>query len=390
MPLTDIQGKTALHYAALYGFPKVARLLLAHPGTSVNATDHLGATALIFAAQRGRQTILKLLADDGAQLDHKDSRGGPAILRAVDFDHLDCVRILQQRGADCFFDDMHGRNILHGCAINVRDTILRFLLQTLESLKPNAQDNKGQTPLHDAASRDHDRCARVLLDFGARTEIINNGGQSPVRTARDSDSTRCLSLLELARQSEMEKEGREQHVDQTRADTFGPDYEMPIHSAVMSLDNEALQSYLEKLGPKTDALIASRNIEDSQNPLHVAALRGKVHAVTWLLDHGAAIDVQDLWDGTPLIRAVQYSQGDVVQLLLDRGASLDLRDKLDRTALDFANDRYFDPKIASILIKKGAKMEDQPGFMTDCLDWVCEYGDVELVKCLVNTASLYS
>lgn len=385
MSSNDNHGEdTALYHVTCYGYAEIVQVLLGQPDLSVSALNAFNHAAVIAAASVGQSAILNLLLDRGADHDLKDKLGGPAILRAIDSGHLECVQILQARGADCTFVDTLGRNILDGCAVNNRHTILRYLLQTLQSLDPNAQDDRGQTPLHDAARHDHDRCVRVLLDFGARTDVLDNKGRSPVRAAKDSLRTRCLPLLELARNMETEKAGRDQRVKPTRVDTFGPNYIMLFHTAIHSLDQEALQRYLDTIGPETDMLVASRNTESSETPLHVAASRGKPHAVTWLLERGADIDAQDLWGGTPLLRAAQYGCEDVVKLLLDRGASLDLLDRLHRTALNFVTDGGLVSGIASLLIKRGAFFDQQTCALHDLLDWACERGDLELAKCLVK------
>lgn len=155
----------------------------------------------------------------------------------------------------------------------------------------------------------------------------------------------------------MEKESRDQHIKPSRADTFGPNYIMPFHTTIHSLDEDALHKHLETIAPEeVDTLIASRNTEFSATPLHVVASRGKPHAAIWLLDRGADIDAQDLWNGTPLLRAAQYGCEDTVKLLLDRGASLDLPDKLHRTALNMVTDEGLNPEIASLLIKRAPRL----------------------------------
>jgi ankyrin repeat protein len=360
---------------------EIVKVLLAHPDILVDALDISGVPALVSAAGQGRPAILNLLLDRGAALDLKDNFGGPAILRAIDFDHLDCVQILLTRGADCSFVDTLGRNILHGCAINNRHEILRYLLENMQNLDPNAQDDRGVAPLHDAAGLDYERCVRVLLDYGARTDILDNEGRSPVRVSKDSATTRCLLLLELARKSETEKEICEQHVDPKRTDTFGTESEISIHTAIESLEKEALQDYLDALGSNTDVLIISRTIKDAQTPLHIAASCGKLQTVVWLLDHGADVDSLNLWNATPLLGAARNGFDDVVKLLLDRGASPDLSDKSQNTALDMAADH---PEIASALIKRGATTGKKSDVLLGLLQWACEHGDLDLAKCLIE------
>ena len=58
--------------------------------------------------------------------------------------------------------------------------------------------------------------------------------------------------------------------------------------------------------------------------------------MSFLLDHGAEVNVVDLMGGTPLMTAAQCGDTGLVQVLLAHGANPALRDKRDLTALDWA------------------------------------------------------
>jgi ankyrin repeat protein len=183
----------------------------------------------------------------------------------------------------------------------------------------------------------------------------------------------------------VQKECHDQHANPKKVDTFGSGYKMSVHTAIDSLYEEVLQKYLDTLGPQADVHIISRDIKFGQTPLHVAASRGKARAIAWLLEHGADINPQDLYNATPLLRAAQHDNFIVVKLLLDRGASLDLSDRLDRTAPDMVTDRrHFNPEIASMLIKRGATIGKQADVLPKLLDWACKHGDLDHTKCLIE------
>ena len=64
-------GHTALHYAAQYNNPKVARMLLLHPTMdSANAKDNNGETAVMAAARGGQKEVLsELVKHESVSLD---------------------------------------------------------------------------------------------------------------------------------------------------------------------------------------------------------------------------------------------------------------------------------------------------------------------------------
>jgi ankyrin repeat protein len=89
------------------------------------------------------------------------------------------------------------------------------------------------------------------------------------------------------------------------------------------------------------ALCLESGVDINENPgrtlLHAFAHQGDIVGTTWLVDHGAKIDVRDQGDNTPLHKACERNSTlNVVKLLLERGASLTAVNTNGETALDVA------------------------------------------------------
>lgn len=80
----DADGQTALHMAAIYSFPGVARLLLTHGRAHVDARNANGCTPLHIAAKRGRKGVARLLVRFGANPEAVDAAGETPISLAKD------------------------------------------------------------------------------------------------------------------------------------------------------------------------------------------------------------------------------------------------------------------------------------------------------------------
>lgn len=91
--------------------------------------------------------------------------------------------------------------------------------------------------------------------------------------------------------------------------------------------------------------------------LHMAAGKGHLEVVKYLLDNGAIVDVKGDDGITPLLMAVQNSNNSqVVKLLLDKGANVNIEFK-GRTAYLIAHERGNKEMEDLIIEKGGGKIE---------------------------------
>ena len=80
------------------------------------------------AAWHGHKTALQLLLDMGADINERDPDRKTALLQAVSDNHLSCVKILIERGANATISDRSG-NVLHYAAwISAGSEMMKFLL----------------------------------------------------------------------------------------------------------------------------------------------------------------------------------------------------------------------------------------------------------------------
>lgn len=73
-----------------------------------------------------------------------------------------------------------------------------------------------------------------------------------------------------------------------------------------------------EIGPHTRSRVGD-------TPLHIAAVRGEVQTVGWLLEAGADINTGGEIGYTALHYAVEHGHPEVVRLLLQRGANREIR-----------------------------------------------------------------
>ncbi|XP_042858381.1 serine/threonine-protein phosphatase 6 regulatory ankyrin repeat subunit C-like [Penaeus japonicus] len=164
--LTDVVGSSPLHRAAGRGRRAVVKMLL-EEGADVNAKDKSDSSPLHWAAGGGHDGVVETLLRKGARVNAENKFGQRAIHYAAYFGHLTTLEILQERGADV-----------------------------------DSMDSSGDTPLHLAASEGRLLAMFTLLKLGASTSKKNKGGKTP-KDKMKRTSGRNTSGMELFRRVSM-------------------------------------------------------------------------------------------------------------------------------------------------------------------------------------------
>ena len=92
----DGSGYTALHWSAYYGFMETVKILIDN-GANVEAKTGTNVTPLIFAQ---RLDIAKMLIDAGANIDHMDDQKYTPLLLAIFYGRLELANLLLDNGAN--------------------------------------------------------------------------------------------------------------------------------------------------------------------------------------------------------------------------------------------------------------------------------------------------
>jgi ankyrin repeat protein len=149
--------------------------------------------ALIHAfARRGRTSIVKLLLEKGTDVDALDSDGMTVLICAVIFGHEEMVRLLLENGADIEISSK-GNTALIAAAMQNGEHIVRQLLD--HGAEIEAKNDAGYTALHIASAHAYVKVVQLLLDAGADINTRNKKGITPLMSAAQSDKFWMVCLL---------------------------------------------------------------------------------------------------------------------------------------------------------------------------------------------------
>jgi uncharacterized protein len=142
--------------------------LLLKKGTDVNSRDSTGSTALMCAAGYGHLDIVRLLIDNGADVNLMKPGYVTALGIAESNHRTEVVRYLYALGVGSEVDarDKYGRTALilaarQGCSDSVRE-ILR------KGADVNAKLSSGETALKLASQYGHNQIVELLKAYGAQ------------------------------------------------------------------------------------------------------------------------------------------------------------------------------------------------------------------------------
>lgn len=325
----DDEPAPPIFQAVEEGDVKAVRKIIKREGKDVLAQVLGQITPLILAVLGGKEEMVKVLVEMGADVNHApDSPTGQAspLTAACQGGHEYIALYLLDHGANVnqpvwsAFEAEDGESIrienltpLFTAAQAGAFGICKALLEKGADIDP--MTGHGFTPLMAAIKQHHDEVAKYLIEKGANVDFPPPGKLpvdkwaclNPLLAAITNDNEAMVRLL-------LEKAVRLDVVDKSRGST-------PVKLAAMNGNIEIVNMLLSRGCP------ADVPDQDGWTALHNAAGDGRADIVEALLAHGANPDTpstEEEWDErgrTPLIDAALNGHEDVVILLLKAGAA---------------------------------------------------------------------
>ncbi|XP_035508644.1 CARD- and ANK-containing Inflammasome Adaptor Protein [Morone saxatilis] len=339
----------------------ILRLLLGNARGALSE-DALG-LALFSAVKQNHSGVATVLIDSGANVNMLDKQGYTPLLLSAELGHTDVFRVLvaKQAKLDATLSDLS--SALHLAVHSGSVSIVQTLLE--KGIDPNITGHKAQTPLHLAAQYNRPELVDLLLRAGAQVNAVAQDGLTPLHIASQKGHADTVNQL---------LQGK---ADPGVKDKLG---RTALHWAASSHGESCVVDLL--LSAK-----ANPNTTDNEKKaaLHLAAIEGKVDAVTSLLSHKAKGGAKDMDGSTPLHYAAAGGHSSVVSALLQllNNKGTDERNAWRKTPLHAAAEKGHDD-VTVLLLEAGAKINSTDHNKDTSLHCAVRGGHQEVVRRLVN------
>uniref|UniRef100_A0A7S0HH37 Cyclic nucleotide-binding domain-containing protein n=1 Tax=Hanusia phi TaxID=3032 RepID=A0A7S0HH37_9CRYP len=262
----------SLSYAATAGDLEEVRRML-RKGVGINACNYDGKTIMHMAAAEGNYRVVELLLEEGADKNQKDRWGNTPLQDAVNANQGPVVQLLVQWKSTLNTENASSRL----CTAASQGDLETLKLWLEHGVDPNACDCDMRTPLHVAASEGYDKIVEYLIAKGSNVNAVDRWKFTPLQAAVAAGHVQVAE--EIRSKDGLMKEGS------------GP---LEACEAASEGDVRHLR-LLRRCGIDPDT-----GNYDNRCPLHLAALKGRILAVSYLLGASANPNRLDRWGCTPL------------------------------------------------------------------------------------------
>lgn len=334
----NVNGKTALFEACSNKQTNVAKMLL-DAGADYLAMDKDNTTPLQVSCFHGNFNMVLAIVKRAAQeldrpkfLEFINNRrrrnGNVALIDCAERDHLSCLNLLLDNGADYTIPGNGNYTILHMASRHDNSAIMAaVVLKAAQDLKRhqfldflNTRHSSGKTALIDCAERGRQEATSILLNHGADYKIPGHAGNTPLHwscmggyreivetilkraKSEEPDSSRLLEYINAANQAgitALMEAARRNHLAVVKVLlSFGADYVAcrvdrgpsgvtALHDACYKGCREVAIHLLEVASQELEGerfvqFVNARN-NQGKTPLHDAASTGRSRLVRLLV-----------------------------------------------------------------------------------------------------------
>lgn len=310
---------------------------LLEQGANIEARDGCDhQTALVFSANRGHEKIVKMLIENGAEINAQDDKGWTALSEAAYRGHADIVELLLKNKASTLPSTSWIDSREYGNAV----------FWTIES-SHNSYTEKV-------------KIVKLLLDYNAEPEGTDNQNRNSLEIAKIRNYSEIVEFLERYNKERIAKQN-----------------EYALLEAMRNQDIRNIKFYLEKKVNPNSLLPNGESI------LNYAVHTQNFSIVKLLLEYGANPNTQNELGISATMATVRYNNEQILNLLIHYGTNLNQRDKKGRNALFYAIENN-NTSILKTLLQSGINKNATDIYGANAFLYACSLGNIPACRILIQ------
>ena len=396
----DVEGMTALHWAAHWGDVDTAKLLI-RTGANAKAANRYGVTPLHEAATIGSVAIMEALLKAGADSNASFGEGETPLMTAARTGNVDAVKMLLTFGANVNAREAwRGQTALMWAAAENHADVVKLLIELRADVNARSthydfqkltggnggiihdRAEGGLTPLFYAARQGSIESADRLIEAGADVNVTEpQYGFTPMQTAIFNGHYDLAARL-VAKGADVNDGSLYTAIEMRNLATYSnrpnpPDTDthlssLDIVTLLLARGADPNRVYTKKIPPRQAQ--GDIVVTPGATPLYRAMKATDLTVVRLLLDKGANPSAAITDGSTPLMMAAGLgarrvvSDEDVVEkagtadpldaakMFVEAGADVNVQNDLGNTALHYAAQTGL-TRIVEFLVSKGAQVD---------------------------------
>ena len=312
--ITDADGHTCLHVAAIKECSKEVLQAIIDHGVDVNAANKISQTALTNACINKDENAINVLLNADADSNIVDADGHTCLhIAAAKECSKEVLQAIIDHGVDVNASNNISQTALTYACINKDESAINVLLNARAN--SNIVNDNGNTCLHVAVIKECSKeVLQAIIDHGVDVNATNKRNQTALTNACINKDESAINVLLNAR------------ADPNIADSDG---DTCLHvAAIKECSKEVLQAIIDH------GVDVNATNKISQTALISACINKDESAITVLLNARANPNIADANGRTCLhVAVVKECSKEVLQAIIDHGVDVNATNKISQTAL---------------------------------------------------------
>ncbi len=325
-------GSTPLILATYSGYLKIVKILIEN-GADINLTSNDNTTPLIWATVGNHIAIVRYLLNNNADIDAKDKHGFTALMWAASKNNESLVKIFLQYGADTQVKNYNSETAyeLAKKAGNIR------LFYIIKDHKGNDKINLKENIIKAVNNND---LIYLSKQYGVKfNEITDKDGNNILHLAIQKKKRDIIDWILTNRKINVNSQNNQGNT--------------PLIEAILNDDGITVSNLL-----KERSLDINKQDNNGYTGLIHAVNRENEYLIKTLLNHNAKMEIEDNNGNRALTIAVWQNKRSLVGLLIDNGAKTDIKTNSGKSLLDLAEERNNKSMIDYLLMYITPRMDE--------------------------------